>query len=284
MGRRVPWKARIGIGLILLGWGANASVDRWMNTWIVHSVDMPVSLAAGHIHTGPFRVNLNADYWVLLRTNYQWEIDHPKCDPYSKLQIKWVLYHEGKAVDRLDQPSPMNWPSGFSASAGLYDLDVEVPSDFSCLDPGHLRLRVIAITENYEIGASVVKGLALFCAVLGGVMLTFLPLVQRVREVQEETVTLTESTVVGQDFQRARRLPLRRPISGLPAFGLFGGMVYGLLAVLMMLLTMGFQRTSTGLWVRLLQRGQVPAKSDAWTGPLTVKVCEGEGCWAISDS
>ncbi len=272
MGRRVPWKARIGIGLILAGWAANAGVERWMNTWIVHPVDMPVSLAAGHIHTGPFRVNLRADYWVVVHTNYEWVIDHHKCNPYPKLQIKWVLYREGKVVDRLDQPSPINWPSGFSASPGIYDLDVEVPSDFSCLDPGHPRLRVIAITENYDIGVSVVKGLSLVCFALGGVMLTFLPLVQRVRTVQDETVTVTGSTVVGQDFRWARKRPLRRRISGLPAFGLFGGMVFALLAVLMMLLTAGFQRTSTGIWIHALSRGQAPAKTDAWTEPLIVRV------------
>jgi biopolymer transport protein ExbD len=233
---------------------------------------MPVSLAAGHIHTGPFRVNLRADYWVVVHTNYEWVIDHHRCNPYPKLQTKWVLYQRGTIVDRLEKPSPINWPSGFSASPGIYDLDVEVLSDFSCLDPGHPRLRVIAITENYEIGASMVKGLALVCAVLGGVMLTFLPLVQRVRKVQEETFTVTGSTVVGQDFRWARNRPLRRRISGLPAFGLFGGMVFALLALLMMLLTAGFQRTSTGIWIHALRRGQAPEKSDAWTEPLIVRV------------
>jgi len=268
----VPWTVRIGIGLILLGWAANAGVERWMNTWIVHPVDLPVSLAAGHIHTGPFRVNLKADYWVVVHTNDEGMIDHRKCNPYPELQTKWVLYQQGTIVDRLDQPSPINWPSGFSASPGIYDLDVEVLSDFSCLDPGHPRLRVIAITENYETGASMVKGLALICVVFGVVMLTFLPVVQLVRKSQEEAPSVTGSSVVGQDFRWARKRPLRRRISGFPAFGVFGGIVFGLLAVLMMLLTAGFQRTSTGIWIHALRRGQAPEKSDAWTEPLIVRV------------
>ena len=268
----MPWKVRIGIGLILLGWAANAGVERWMNTWIIHPVDMPVSLAAGHIHTGPFRVNLKADYWVVVHTNYEWVIDHHKCNPYPKLQTKWILYQRGKIVDRLENPSPINWPSGFSASPGIYDLDVEVLSDFSCLDPGHPRLRVIAITENYETGASMVKGLALIWVVFGAVMLTFLPVVQLVRKSQEEAPSVTGSSVVGQDFRWARKRPLRRRISGFPAFGVFGGIVFGLLAVLMMLLTAGFQRTSTGIWIHALRRGQAPEKSDAWTEPLIVRV------------
>ena len=269
---RVPWTVRIGIGLILLGWAANAGVDRCTNTWIVHPVDMPVSLAAGHIHTGPFRVNLKADYWVVVHTNYESVFDHRKCDPYPTLQTKWVLYRDGMIVDRLEQPSPINWPSGFSASPGVYDLDVEVLSDFSCLDPGHPRLRVIAITENYEIGASMVQGMALIWVVVGVVLLTFVPVVQLVGKPQEVALTVIGSKVGGPDFRWARKLPLRRRISGLPAFGLFGGMVFGLFAVLMMLLTMGFQRTSTGVWIYALRRGQAPEKSDAWTEPLIVRV------------
>ena len=268
----MPWTVRIGIGLILLGWAANAGVERWMNTWIVHPVDMPVSLAAGHIHTGPFRVNLKADYWVVVHTNYEGVIDHRKCNPYPKLQTKWVLYQQGTIVGRLDQPSPINWPSGFSASPGIYELDVEVLSDFRCLDPGHPRLRVIAITENYETGASIVKGLALIWVVFGAVMLTFLPVVQLVRKSQEEAPTVTGLRVVGQDFRWARERPLRRRMSGLPAFGLIGGMVFALLALLMMLLTFGFQVTSTGEWVRPLKPGELPAKSDPWTEPLIVRV------------
>ena len=40
----------------------------------------------------------------------------------------------------------------------------------------------------------------------------------------------------------------------------------------MMLLTMGFQRTSTGVWVHALRPGQAPEKSDAWTEPLILMV------------
>lgn len=49
-------------------------------------------------------------------------------------------------------------------------------------------------------------------------------------------------------------------------------MVFAILAILMMMLTFGFEETSTGEWVHLLKPGQSPAKSDQWTDPLIVTV------------
>jgi len=59
---RVPLSVPIGIGLILLGVGSRAAIDHWMRTRIVRPVDMRVSFAWGHIRTGSFRLNLDADY------------------------------------------------------------------------------------------------------------------------------------------------------------------------------------------------------------------------------
>jgi biopolymer transport protein ExbD len=49
-------------------------------------------------------------------------------------------------------------------------------------------------------------------------------------------------------------------------------MVFALLALLMMLLTAGFQYIPRGFWVHVLKSGQAPTKSDAWTEPLIVRV------------
>jgi biopolymer transport protein ExbD len=70
--------------------------------------------------------------------------------------------------------------------------------------------------------------------------------------------------------RRARKLPLRRPISGLPGFGLVGGISYALIAIVMMMMTSAFVYTPQGVWVRLLKRGAVPQNSDPWTEPLVV--------------
>lgn len=265
----LPFSWWLGLVLLVAGLATFITVRRWMSTRIVLPVDMPVSLAAGHIRSGPFRLNLETSYWVSVDPGAWWSTGRACAEQYPRLRTRTVLYRQGKVVEMRDERRL--YGATFYAEPGEYELDVEVLSDFSCLDRGHPRLSVSAYAEDYDNDAFLLKLAASVSAFFGVALLGFLPAVRAVVS-REKIAKVTDSAAVGQDFQWARRLPLRRPISGLPAFGLFGGMVFALLALLMMLLTMGFQRTSTGLWVRLLQRGQVPAKSDAWTEPLIVKV------------
>lgn len=269
---RVPLSLPIGIGLILLGVGGRAAIEHWMSTRIVRPVDMAVSLAPGHIRTGPFRLNLDADYWVGLNpgSDWRWDAAHPECDPYRHLETRWTLYKNGKVVDRLDQPIVLPWPSGFRAGPGVYELDVEVMSDFRCLDPLPPHLKVAANTEYYETAALFVRAGLAIVTYIGVVWLTFVPMIRFVHSF-EHSATITETTSVGQDFQWARKLPLQPQISGLPSFGLVGGIIYSLFAMLMMMLMgLGAPR-SEGLWAGLKQ-GTVPHKSDALTEPLIVQV------------
>jgi biopolymer transport protein ExbD len=267
--RRLPFSWWLGLVLFVAGIATFIAVQRWISTRIVRPVDMPVSLAAGHIRTGPFRLNLETSYWVSVDQGAWWNTGRACVEQYPHLQTRTVLYQHGKVVDmRLREASHF---ATFYATPGEYELDVEVLSDFSCLDKGHPRLYVSAETVDYEDGAILLKLAAAISAFFGVALLAFLPAVRAVVS-REEIAKATDSAAVGQDFQWARILLLRRPISGLPAFGLFGGMVFALLALLMMLLTAGFEYKPTGFWVHVLKSGQAPAKSDAWTEPLIVRV------------
>jgi hypothetical protein len=73
----------------------------------------------------------------------------------------------------------------------------------------------------------------------------------------------------------SEQIPLRRPIVGIPAFGLLAGMVFSILAILMMILTGALKRTPIGLMVHLLKPSAAAAKPDAWTGPVVVLVKDG---------
>jgi hypothetical protein len=268
---RVPPSVTIGVGLILFGIGGRAAINHWMSTRIVNPVDMPVSLAPGHIRTGPFRLNLDANYSVYLApgTDWRWDSAHPECNPYRHLRTRWVLYENGKVVERLDEPTVLPWPSGFGVRPGVYELDVEVMSDFSCLDSIPPRLEVVANTENYETAALFARVGLSFATYVGFVLLTFAPIIRFVHSFGHSEA-VTESASVGQDCRWARKLPLRRPISGLPSFGLFGGILFALIATVMMMLTAVGAHRSEGFSVRLLKRGATPQKSDAWTEPLVV--------------
>jgi len=70
--------------------------------------------------------------------------------------------------------------------------------------------------------------------------------------------------------RRAHKLPLRRPISGLPGFGLVAGIIYALIAIVMMVMSTAFAYMPRGVSVQLLKPEAVPHSSDPWAEPLIV--------------
>ncbi len=267
---RLPGSTRLGLALILLGLGTYTGTQHWMNTRIVYPVDMPISLAQGNTRTGSFRLNLWTDYrvYISIPNAWEWKQAHRECDPYQHLQTRWVVYQNGKAVAWLDEPTTLPWWSFFYASPGTYELDLEVLNDFRCVDPIGPRLRIVADIDSYEDIAFGLKAISIPCIFIGLCSLLFVPAVRRLQR-PEETASVTQLATIGQEFRWARTLPLRRPISGLPNFGLVGGIVFAMLAMLMMLLG---PVPSKGLRVHLLRPGAAPEKTDQWTDPLIIWV------------
>jgi biopolymer transport protein ExbD len=268
-----PTRVRIGLVLAVLGIASFAAVQTWIGTRIFEPVDIPVSLAAGHIRTGPFRINVEQGYSIWIDFDQSSYFD-PMCSSYSLLQTKWTLYRDGHVHDQWDTPVLHDgYLAGFEATKGLYDLDVEVLADASCLNANHPRLRVMTSRDNDAFYAGVLlwPG-AIFVAV--GISLVILGRRDGVSRELEQSAIVTNAPTVGQNFQWAQKLPLRRPIAGLPAFGLLAGMVFAILAILMMMLTATFQRMPIGLWVHALKPGALPAKPDAWTEPMIVLVTD----------
>src|SRR5579864_2557171 len=262
-----PWSLWLGLAFILVGSTGFVAVRHWYNTRTFVPVDMPVSVAAGHIHTGPFSINLRASYWVAIETEYMSEAQHP-CLRTQMLRKNWVLRRGGKVVEHYDAARG-GW-SSFDSVPGVYELDVDVVGDAGCFSAGHPRLRVSTFEHpDYQFFAANLQWLAVIC-VAAGVMLIVLALLARSREHTAETIRLNLTSHVSQNFQWAQRLPLRRPISGLPAFGLAGGITFGILALVMMLLTAGFHYTPRGMWVHLLKPEQVPQSGDKWAEPILV--------------
>src|ERR1700690_4178164 len=127
----LPLSAWMGVSLILLGLATYGSIQYWMTTRTFVPVDMPVSLATGHVKTGPFRINLRDGYsiWIDLDENVQ---SDATCNAYSSLQTRWVLYGSGQVVEKWDYPVVLGtYLQGFHAENGTYELDVEVVSDAS---------------------------------------------------------------------------------------------------------------------------------------------------------
>jgi hypothetical protein len=269
-----PARVLIGLGLATLGIASSAAVKRWIDTRIFVPVDIPVSLAAGHIRTGPFRINVEQGYSIWIDFDQSSSFDR-MCSSYSLLQTTWTLYRDGRVYDQWDTPVLHDsYLEGFGATKGLYNLDVHVLADASCLNANHPRLRVVTDRDDYDFYAGVLLWPSATFVVIG-ISLVILAWRGRVFRQLEEAATVTDSPTVGQNFQWAQTLPLRRPIVGIPAFGLLAGMVFAILAIVMMVLTGGLKRTPQGLWIHLLKPGALPAKPDAWTAPVVVLVKDG---------
>lgn len=230
-GWRLPATAWIGICLTILGLVSFAGIQGWMATRTFAPVDMPVSLAPGHIKTGPFRINLKGTYSIRINDDL---IDLPdtyetwmgfdeirefnaKCSTGSLPQTRWVLYRDGKVVDQSLSSGP--GLMYFSAEKGLYTLDVEVLSDASCLNSQHPRLRVSTPKGDYTDSTDPLLLLSGLCGAIG-ISLLVLFGISRLRERSARTVSFALSASIGQYFQWARKFHLKKVFSGPPSFGL----------------------------------------------------------------
>jgi biopolymer transport protein ExbD len=115
---------------------------RWLATYPHVALDMPVSLAPGHIVTGNFSVNPGTLYYIDI------EIDKrsPKlvhCEPHSVLSTRWLLSSDG-VVQQGSSP----WEDTGLTIADLYSgktrysFDVEIFPGASCLNGNNPRLKV----------------------------------------------------------------------------------------------------------------------------------------------
>ena len=256
------WQAWIGLSLLLLGITGYSGIRHWYRTRIFDAVDMPVSLVQGHIRTGSFRVNLSATHYVSLDAGEsQWYyLVQPPCGSGELVKTKWMLLRDGKVVQ--EKYRQVWW---FDASPGLYDLDLEILADASCLNRYHPRLRVYTDRSDYEFLTHTLELVAALLAATGGSL--FILALRFTRH--PNSVALNISPNHNQNIQWAQRLPLRPPISRMPGFGVIAGTTFAILVWWFMVLA---PVTPKGLWVRLLKPNQIPTKPDAWTEPLIVRV------------
>jgi biopolymer transport protein ExbD len=267
----LPLSVWIGIVLILLGLATYGSIQYWMMTRTFVPVDMPVSLATGHIKTGPFPINLRDVYsiWIDLDENAQ---SDATCNAYSSLRTRWVLYRSGQAAEKWDYPVLLGtYLEGFYAQKGTYEVDVEVISDASCLNPAHPRLRVTAGKGEYQEEFSPLMWLSVLCIGAGIGLLALFGISQRSRE-GAQAASLNGSQSVVQYFQWAQKLPLKAALSGLPSFGL----VCSLLLSWLVMFHMAFHQVgrfhSKGIGTSVMQHVPLAQNSGRWTEPLVLSV------------
>ena len=143
----------------------------------------------------------------------------------------------------------------FVADEGIYELDLEILSDTSCLNPGHPRLVVSTDKAEYFDQTTPIFLASAFGVALG-MSWVVLGIIAFSGEISVHETRIFDSENVGQYFQRTQNLSLGRQFSLPPAFALLA--VPCLLFVIMALMVMFQPYPSKGLYVRLLKPGHSP--------------------------
>jgi biopolymer transport protein ExbD len=248
----------------------------WMAIWLQSRnwvpIDMPISLARGHVRTGPFKINVKAGYDVAVDYKMPFEGSW-NCFRYDRSKAGWSLYRNGVPVKDVHDQSPYAYLGGFDAEEGTYDLDLQIDLDTSCLDAGHPRLRIS--TERYLFANRLDPWLWLSAiCVPCGTSLMVLGLVARFRKEDDPACGLIGEPTVGLRFYWAQTLPLKKPFSGLPPFGLTAGLVFALVFLTWQLIDAVAYDShhSRGFYVRAAQNLMNENKSTTQPEPLQVRI------------
>ena len=281
---RLPTAPRIWFSLCLIGAGLILfpAYKHWVSTrtWVV--VDMPISLAPGHIKSGNFPINISTDYHIGIQLQgHDWR--YPDCLDYEIIQTRWWLFRDGHVTYRWvdfwanyfnetsDSPARGSYLGTFQSGHGFYNLDIEMVSDATCLQPYHPHLRVYADDDDYVRGGFVYE-MALFGSfALIGIAVAFLlisslvPLETKIRH--GDSLAIFHTLVLNHEPTR-RKLLLMGPASTLPTIGY----VYALTCLILFLVNAPFYladwRQNYGLRARTLLPGIIQPNTDQETGLL----------------
>jgi hypothetical protein len=159
---RLPLKLWIGLACIFLAAATYGGWEWWMATRTGVPLDMPISLAEGHIRSSQFTINLDAGFWIFIEEWRTFDPDAADCligygDEYCRksharpLRASWTLKDSGNVVAQGSTDTYKAWRGGMTSRArGLgdfavpagkhYVLDVNVRAGGSRFDAGHPRL------------------------------------------------------------------------------------------------------------------------------------------------
>jgi biopolymer transport protein ExbD len=286
---RMPTAARIWVSAFLLCAGLLLfpTFNRWVETRTWVAVDMPISLAPGHVRTGSFPVNLNSDYQIVIELDDYPYGNEPECEEYKVIQTHWWLYRDGRASSSWVDDWRNRWGNestgavtgsylgAFDSSPGLYTLDVEIVADATCLLSFHPRLRVSTDKSDYAQGGWIrAVTLLASCALFG---ISFALLLVGSLESDSVQVTRGESLAIFNTLRAERELARRKlhlmgPESSLPSIGYLYAVTCLVLFLTMAPLILGKSMQSSGIPARLLRPDVIHASSDGEEMGLLVYV------------
>jgi biopolymer transport protein ExbD len=228
---RLHGTARVGILALCVGVLVFVSVHYWVNTRTLVPLDIPVTLAPGHIRTGDFKINVEAYLSVQVR--------FPNCsadsNEHERLRTRRLTSVGGQAVSA---PGSMGATEGeitegsylgtFLSKPGHYNLDIEVLSATLYLDVCAPRVQIEASTYDFNEWESI-QGfsfwISAFCELLGMSMLFVFATTHLRKESLEEVRLRIFNTDAPVGQVPAAELKTGRTFPLLLSFGIFGVVV-----------------------------------------------------------
>jgi hypothetical protein len=201
----------VGLAFVCAGVAVYGVWILWLSTRTERPVDIPISMAVGHVRTREFKINLEAPFTIQIEVQKKIPFDTLNCllgtamgrmttdlrecpDRPSVVKANWVLTSNGHPVA---QGSSDDYRSGawmndsisrelghFGSQSGRrYVLDVNILADGSSLAPGNPRLKVEVHPDVYEgnIISSAILFLAMGLVVLIGVIVLLVSFVKNRR-------------------------------------------------------------------------------------------------------
>lgn len=260
-------KACLGIFMMVMGIATFERTCHWFATRTFVAIDMPLSLTPGHIRTGPFSINLRDLYEVAIKTEDSSLVSY-SC--YSGVKTNWTLYSNGKVKE--NQNGDQTYLGQFTSERTTYDLELNLLSNASCLNPTHPRLQIYTDKSAYVENVNIVLAISLLTSIagLGLIILWLLPIESLARGKQ---LQLTDTLSLGQYIPFAQTLPLQRKFEGFRSFGLVGAITMVVVLFPVWVVTQ-WHEVSVGLPVSLLRRGATLKRIDPWTEPIILQVID----------
>jgi biopolymer transport protein ExbD len=173
---RLPGAVRLGLFALFIGFLIYGPTYYWVNTRTWIPIDIPVSLAPGHIRTGDFKINFESFFSA--RITFSDNADYSTCSAID-LRTTQPTYVGGNAI-AVFGGLPSNgviygnvtggYLGTFHGKPGRYSLDVEVLSQTKGLDRCHPRLVIDADSADYFKWSQTLDecfSVCVFCEFLG---------------------------------------------------------------------------------------------------------------------
>jgi hypothetical protein len=227
---RLPGTARVGIFALCAGIVVYGAVYRWANSRTLLPVDMPVTLAPGHIRTGNFKINVEGFFSIQIKPPFPFAGDK-SCRYIDGLQTRRLGTISGQAISTTDpggnDPRITSGPylGTFWSKPGNYNLEIEVLSETQSVDHCQPRLEIEADYSEYNKWGSIEAdgfSFGVFCELLGiSMLLVFASTQFRKRDLEELSLRIFDADAgayqgIAADTKSKRSIPF------LLIFGVFG--------------------------------------------------------------